>query len=89
MTEDLAIVVDREVAAATVAAIVERPRLVESASLFDLYEGDQVPEGKRSLAFAVRYRAADRTLTEKDVAKARASIVKQLARELGASLRGE
>ena len=89
VTEDLAIVVDREVAAATVGAIVQRPRLVESASLFDVYEGDQVPEGKRSLAFAVRYRAADRTLTEKDVGKARAGIVKQLARELGASLRGE
>ena len=88
MTEDLAIVVDLDVSAATVRAIVERHGLVERADLFDVYEGDQVPGGKKSLAYAVHYRAPDRTLRDKEVAKLRAGIVKQLDRELGASLRG-
>jgi len=88
VTEDLAIVVDAAVSAATVRAIVERHGLVERADLFDVYEGDQVPDGKKSLAYAVHYRAPDRTLREKEVAKLRAGIVKQLDQELGASLRG-
>jgi phenylalanyl-tRNA synthetase beta chain len=41
--------------------------LLESVELFDEYRGDQVPEGKRSLAFRLVYRVADRTLTDEDV----------------------
>ena len=85
--EDLAIVVDDEIPAATVAALLTRQKLVESVALFDVYRGEQIEVGKKSLAYAVSYRAADRTLTEKDVTRVRRGIVKQLERELGASLR--
>ena len=85
--EDLAIVVDAATPAARVAALLERQRLVERADLFDIYTGDQIEAGKKSLAYTLTYRAPDRTLTDKEVARARAGIVKQLERELGASIR--
>ena len=87
VVEDLAIVVDQGVAAAAVAAILTRQRLVERADLFDVYTGPQIPDGKKSLAYAISYRAVDRTLTDEEVAKLRAGIVKQLQRELSASIR--
>ena len=59
-----------------------------SVELFDEYAGEQVSEGKKSLAFSVSYQARDRTLTEKDVAKARGRILGLLQKDLGAELRG-
>ena len=58
------------------------------SELFDEYMGEQVAEGKKSLAFSVSYQARDRTLTEKDVAKVRDRIVGRLQKDLGAALRG-
>ena len=55
--------------------------------VFDVYEGDQVPEDKRSLALRVVMRAPDRTLNEKDIAGVRAKILKALEREFQATLR--
>ena len=62
--EDVALIVPAEVAAAEVeAALVEGAgELLESIRLFDLYTGEQIGEGKKSLAFALRFRAPDRTL---------------------------
>ena len=62
--EDLAVVVDRAVPVADVQAALAAGAgdLLESVRLFDVYEGPQVPEGKKSLAFALRFRAPDRTL---------------------------
>ncbi len=54
--------------------------LCESVRLFDVYTGPQVGEGHRSLAFALRFRAPDRTLTEKETAAARESAVALAAR---------
>jgi phenylalanyl-tRNA synthetase beta chain len=85
--EDLALVVDANVPAATVhAALLGASELVESVRLFDLYVGDQVPDGKKSLAFALRLRAPDRTLTDGDIKSARDAAVAAAA-TLGASLR--
>ncbi len=56
-------------------------------SVFDVYEGDQVPEGKRSLALRVLMRSAERTLNDKDIATVRTRIVGALEREYGAVLR--
>ena len=61
--------------------------LVASARVFDEYVGDQVSEGKKSLAISVSFQAPDRTLTDRDVAKAREKIMARLARSLGAELR--
>ena len=64
--EDVALVVDASVAAADVEAALREGAgdLLESIRLFDVYTGDQVGEGKKSLAYALRFRAPDRTLKE-------------------------
>jgi phenylalanyl-tRNA synthetase beta chain len=75
--EDVALVVDAAVPAATVAATLREGAgpLCESVRLFDLYTGAQVGEGRKSLAFALRFRAPDRTLTEAETASAREAAV--------------
>lgn len=86
--EDLAVVVDAEVPAGAVRSVIESSLLVVRAELFDVYTGPPVPEGKKSLAFAVTYQALDRTPSDEEVARERRRIVARLERELGASLRG-
>lgn len=61
--------------------------LVASVELFDVYEGEQVPDGKRSLAFSIRYRAGDRTLTEQEVAPLDDGLIAWLGERLGAERR--
>ncbi len=75
--EDVALVVDVGVPAGAVAeALAEGAGpLVESVRLFDVYTGSQIGEGRKSLAFALRFRAADRTLTEAETAEARDAAV--------------
>ena len=87
---DLAVVLDEAVPAARVLEVVRGAggsRLVD-ASVFDVYAGDQLAPGKRSLALHLEFRAADATLTDADVAPAREKIVRTLAAELGGELRG-
>lgn len=87
--EDIALVVPSDIPASRVEQIVRQGTgpLAESVSLFDIYEGDQVPEGYRSLAFALRLRAADHTLTAKESEAVRAQVVAKAKKVLGASLR--
>jgi phenylalanyl-tRNA synthetase beta chain len=87
--EDLALVVDDDVPAQSVADALMNGGgdLVESVRLFDIYTGEQVGPGKRSLAFALRLRADDRTLTPGEVTAARESAVAEAARITGAVLR--
>ncbi len=87
---DLAVVLDEAVPAARVLAVVRGAggnRLAD-ASVFDVYAGEQLAPGKRSLALHLEFRAADATLTDADVAPAREKIVRTLAAELGGELRG-
>ncbi len=85
--EDLALIVDDAVPAASVQkALAAASPLIESVRLFDVYSGDQVPEGKKSLAFALRLRAPDRTLTDAEIKSAREAAV-AAAGSLGATLR--
>jgi phenylalanyl-tRNA synthetase beta chain len=88
--EDVALVVDDGV---TVAALTQTLRegageLLESVRLFDVWTGDQVGAGKKSLAFALRFRAPDRTLTEAETAAARDAAVALAAERHGAVQRG-
>jgi phenylalanyl-tRNA synthetase beta chain len=53
-----------------------------------VYRGEQVRAGRKSLAYRLTYQADDRTLTDREVHKVRAKIVRRLERELGATLRG-
>ena len=60
--------------------------LLATAEVFDVYEGEQVGEGNRSLALRLEFRAPDRTLTDEEVAERRQSIEATLA-EIGGKLR--
>jgi phenylalanyl-tRNA synthetase beta chain len=87
--QDLAVVVGRDVPAAAVVEQADRAggKLVTSVRVFDVYEGDQVPAGKRSLALRVVMRSPERTLAEKDISGVRVKIIKALEREFQATLR--
>jgi len=92
--EDVALVVPSQVPVADVLAAVRAGAaaspagdVVEDVRLFDVYEGDQVAEGHRSLAFSLRLRAGDRTLTAAETAGVREAVVAEAAARFGATLR--
>ncbi len=85
---DLAVVLDDAATAASVEALVREEPLVESVTIFDVYRGPPLPAGKKNLAFAIAYRAPDRTLTDAEADAAHARIVQRLRAKLGAELRG-
>ena len=87
--EDIALVVKSDVAATDVLNVVRDAagELLEDIRLFDVYEGAQVPEGHKSLAFALRFRAQDRTLAAEEVAAARQAGVDAAGKSFGATLR--
>jgi phenylalanyl-tRNA synthetase beta chain len=62
--------------------------LLRSVVLFDVYRGEQVGTGRKSLAYRLTYQADDRTLTDRNVSKVRTRIIRRLERETGAKLRG-
>jgi phenylalanyl-tRNA synthetase beta chain len=86
---DIAVVVDADVAAAEVERALREGagELLEDIGLFDVYVGPQVGEGRRSLAYSLRLRAPDRTLTDPEVLGARDAAVAEAARRHGAVLR--
>jgi phenylalanyl-tRNA synthetase beta chain len=85
---DVAVVVDDAATAASVEALVREEPLVETVTLFDVYRGAPLPAGKKNLAFAIAYRAPDRTLTDAEADAAHARIVQRLRTRIGAELRG-
>lgn len=87
--EDIALVVKADVAATDVLNVVRAGAgdLLEDIRLFDVYEGTQVGQGHKSLAFALRFRAQDRTLAAEEVATARQAGVDAAAKAFGATLR--
>ena len=86
---DLAIVVDKELLSDMPTELIYATggELVKSVRLFDVYEGEQVPEGKKSLAYAITYHSATETLTDKAVNTLHDKVVKHLNQKLGAELR--
>ncbi len=90
LREDIAVVVDASVPAATVLGVVRAAggKLLARAEVFDVYRGEQIATGRTSLAIALTFRAKDRTLTDADVAPIREKIVARLAKDLGGELRG-
>ncbi|MGD8455325.1 MAG: phenylalanine--tRNA ligase subunit beta [Anaerolineales bacterium] len=89
--EDIALIVEEDIPAAAVEAMILQTggKTVAAATLFDIYRGEQIGKGKKSLAYSLTYQAPDRTLTDKEVAKVRNKIVKRLEREVNARLRDE
>ncbi|GFG48972.1 phenylalanine--tRNA ligase subunit beta [Mycolicibacterium agri] len=87
--QDVALVVDEHVAAQSVVDAVREGagELLEDVRLFDVYTGPQIGEGRKSLALALRFRAADRTLTEDEASAAREAAVAMAAERVGAQQR--
>ncbi|MCF2527458.1 phenylalanine--tRNA ligase subunit beta [Yinghuangia soli] len=89
-TQDVALIVDETVPAADVEGALREGagELLESLRLFDVFTGEQVGAGKKSLAYALRFRATDRTLTAEESTAARDAAVALAADRTGAVLRG-
>jgi phenylalanyl-tRNA synthetase beta chain len=88
---DIAVIVDEAIPAETVVAEIRQAGapLLERVRLFDLYRGESIPAGKKSLAYALTYQAGDRTLTDKEVDKIHKKIEDRLKHVLKAAIRGE
>ncbi len=84
---DLAIIAPASVTHDQVKGVLTSSSLLAEVALFDVYTGGQVPPGHKSLAFRVVYRAADRTLTEREASLEEQGLVNRLERELGARIR--
>ncbi|WP_327689731.1 phenylalanine--tRNA ligase subunit beta [Streptomyces tubercidicus] len=89
-TQDVALVVDAGVPAAEVEGALRdgAGELLESLRLFDVFTGEQIGAGKKSLAYALRFRADDRTLTAEEASAARDAAVAAAVERTGAVLRG-
>ncbi|MDD3192278.1 MAG: phenylalanine--tRNA ligase subunit beta [Oscillospiraceae bacterium] len=87
-TRDLALLCDDELPVQSIekAIRVGAGKLLERIDLFDIYKGQQIPDGKKSVAYNITMRSADRTLNDEDVEKAMGKILKNLS-DLGAAIR--
>ncbi len=90
VVQDLALVVDEMMPAERVHALIVQTggELLERAALFDVYRGEPIPRGKKSLAYKLTFQAMDRTLSDADATKSREKIAARLKYELSAELRG-
>ncbi len=86
---DIAVVVDRDVLVGEIEKIIweNGEGLVEDVQLFDIYEGDQIMKGKKSIAFSITYRSYDRTLKDDEVNRIQDNIIKDLENKFDAKLR--
>ncbi len=85
---DMALVVDAAVPQRQIADIIGGFPIVDQVTLFDVYSGEQVPAGKKSLAYRIGYQSLDDTLTDVEVDKVQKKILNRLSGETGAVLRG-
>ena len=87
---DFAFVVDTDVPAEKLITTVKKAEknLLQAVNLFDVYEGENLPDGKKSLALSVTLQAADRTLSEKEIAAAAENIITAAKKHLKAEIRG-
>jgi phenylalanyl-tRNA synthetase beta chain len=86
---DSAILIDASLSASTVMETIERAKakFAEDVILFDVYAGKGIPEGKKSLAFRVKYRSTEKTFTDEEINKAHGKIVNSLQKNLAAEIR--
>ena len=89
VTRDISMVMDKTIMVGEVESVIEKKggKLLESYHLFDLYEGAQIAEGCKSVAYSITFRAKDRTLEDKDVNEIMEKILAEL-KEMGIELRG-
>jgi len=89
MVRDIALVVDSGVSHQRVQDIIKSFPLVARVGIFDVYTGEQVPPGKKSLAYRITFQSSTHTLTDEEVDKVQREILDRLSGELGASLRSQ
>jgi len=87
IVRDVALVVDTEITHQKMLALIKSFPLVNQVTLFDVYFGDQVPQGKKSLAYRITFQSLTHTLTDEEVNKVQQQILDKLYSELGATLR--
>ncbi|HHY72770.1 MAG TPA: phenylalanine--tRNA ligase subunit beta [Bacillus bacterium] len=90
ITRDIALVVDDNVVAGNIQAAIKEAggKLLKEVSIFDLYQGEHLEKGKKSLAFSLRYFDPEKTLTDEEVAKAHEQVLEAVEEKVGAALRG-
>ncbi len=89
VTRDLALLADDGVLAGDIYDIIKKAsgKILDSVELFDIYRGAQIPEGKKSMAYSIIFRAEDRTLTDEEINKVMDKILRSLEHQTGAKLR--
>jgi len=87
VTRDIALVVDEQVSYGTAEEIIQGFPLVTKVTLFDLYRGEQIPQGKKSFAIRIVYQSPSHTLTDEEVDRTQEQMLARLHQELGATLR--
>lgn len=89
VTRDLAVLVEDSILVQQIEDIIKKQgsNLLDSIKLFDVYKGSQIPEGKKSVAYALSYRAENKTLTDVEVNKVHDKILRSLEHQIGAELR--
>ena len=85
---DLALIVDATVQSAAIQSIIDRHGLVKRSTPFDVYTGQEIPVGKKSIAYRVVFQSSVATLTTEEIDRAQSDILRELERERGAELRG-
>lgn len=90
ITRDIALVVNKEVVAGEIEKVITEAggKMLKEVAVFDLYEGDRLEEGKKSVAFSLRYFDPERTLTDEDVTKTHQKVLDAVEEKIGATLRG-
>lgn len=89
ITRDIALVVDRDIMVGDLEKIIwsNGEGLIEEVELFDIYEGVQIEEDKKSVAFQIKYRSYERTLKDQEVNRVQDNIIKELEKHFKAQLR--
>ena len=89
MARDIALLIDEDVEVREIEKVIlaNGKNLVEKIQLFDVYTGDQVEDGKKSIAYSIIYRSNEKTLTDEEVVKVHGKILEELEDKLNAILR--
>jgi len=87
VSRDIALVVDEQTSYRQVESIIKSFPLVTEVTLFDLYTGEQIPQGKKSFAIRIVYQSPEHTLTDDEVNQVQQKMLDRLSRELQGSLR--
>ncbi|WP_026560864.1 phenylalanine--tRNA ligase subunit beta [Bacillus sp. J37] len=90
ISRDIALVVNKDVVAGDIEKIITESggKMLKEVAVFDLYEGDRLEDGKKSVAFSLRYFDPERTLTDEDVTKTHQKVLDTVEAKIGATLRG-